>query len=129
MPGSFTSIDQKTQDSTLIKYKLAEEENLSGLILKVNNLDSTFVYRASLMQKDKEVYRFDIMQKSTFELTVKPIFPGEYTLTLIEDKNENGRWDTGNYDQKIQAEYRKVFAIEKLRANWEVESIIDWNQP
>ena len=129
MPGSFTSLDNKSQDSTLIKYKIAEEEILSGLILKVNNLDSTFVYRASLSKKGEEVFSFDINNKSSFEVTVKPLFPGDYQLTLIEDKNENGRWDTGNYDEKTQAEYRKVFNIEKLRANWEVESLIDWQQP
>jgi len=41
---------------------------------------------------------------------------------LIEDRNSNRRWDTGNFLQQRQPERVWYFPpIVELRANWEVE--------
>ncbi len=51
--------------------------------------------------------------------------PGNYTLKVIIDSNNNNKWDTGNYSEKTQAEtiviYEKPIVI---RANWDNE--IKW---
>ena len=78
------------------------------------------------MLGDSEIKQFTIEKNTTFTDIIKPLFPGEYELILYEDRNENGKWDTGNYDEKRQAEKRRIFELDKLRANWEVESIITW---
>ncbi len=47
--------------------------------------------------------------------------PGKYRVKAILDKNGNGKWDTGNYIQKLQPE--KCYFIDNLisiRANWDV---------
>jgi hypothetical protein len=47
---------------------------------------------------------------------------GIYKLTVIQDDNNNKRWDTGNYSSKTQAE--KIFTINNninLKAGWETE--------
>ena len=67
--------------------------------------------------------------QATCDRMAKKTAGSQNSRKVSQCTNENGRWDTGNYDQKKQAEYRKVFSIEKLRANWEVESLIDWQQP
>lgn len=126
LPGSFTTMHEKRQDSLKIRYDFATADVLSGLTLSINSLDSTLNYFASLQLKDDVIASFEINQSSTFTKTISPMFPGDYTLVLIEDKNKNGQWDTGNYDQKLHAEKRRIFTIEKLRENWEVESIINW---
>lgn len=46
--------------------------------------------------------------------------PGDYRVRAIEDCNNNGKWDAGNYWQHRQPE--KTFLFEKtisLRANWD----------
>jgi len=45
---------------------------------------------------------------------------------LIEDQNRNGKWDTGDYELKIQAEEVRFFkeTIE-TKANWSHDFI--WN--
>lgn len=52
--------------------------------------------------------------------------PGEYYLRLIDDANGNGVWDTGNYDEHLQAEsvYYHPGSF-NLRAQWEVAQ--EWN--
>ena len=55
--------------------------------------------------------------KTFFELCE----PGEYTVRVINDVNKNQKWDSGDFDKKIQPEvvdrYSKVI---QLRANWDV---------
>ena len=125
-PGSIGNMHGRTQDTLLLQYSFAKENELSGLSLTFNGLDSLSTYQAALMLKDEEITTFSIENDSVFNKTIKPLFPGEYELILYEDRNKNGKWDTGNYDEKRQAEKRRIFTLDKLRANWEVESIINW---
>lgn len=51
--------------------------------------------------------------------------PGKYDIRVIEDENENGRWDTGDYSKNLQPE--KVFYYPggyDIRSSWEHE--ITW---
>lgn len=52
--------------------------------------------------------------------------PGKYSARLINDTNNNGVWDTGNYEEGLQPEmvYYYPMVIE-LKANWQLEQ--DWN--
>lgn len=54
------------------------------------------------------------------------IKPGKYIIRAIEDLNNNGRWDTGDYTIKKQPE--PVFYLPgeyEIRSNWNHE--IEWN--
>ena len=58
--------------------------------------------------------------KSQFEECIfENINPGDYNLRLIHDKNENYKWDSGNYLNKIKPE-ETIHSSEKIkiRANW-----------
>lgn len=47
--------------------------------------------------------------------------PGQYTFIIIEDENNNGKWDVGDYVTRRQPETLNVFSTPtKVRANWEV---------
>jgi hypothetical protein len=126
LPGSFTTIHEKKQDSLKFRYEYATSEVLSGLTLSINGLDSTLTYQGHIKLKEAIIESFSVDEKASYTTTFTPLFPGEYTLELIEDKNRNGAWDTGNYNLKEHAEKRRIFTLEKLRENWEVESIINW---
>jgi uncharacterized protein (DUF2141 family) len=52
------------------------------------------------------------------------LLPGTYRLRLIEDRDRNGRWDPGNFQQKTQAEAVYYFNLPELRADWEVNANI-----
>ena len=52
--------------------------------------------------------------------------PDKYYLRLIVDRNNNGKWDTGDYDQNLQAEevYYYPEAIE-CKAKWDINESWD----
>ncbi len=54
------------------------------------------------------------------------VTPEKYRVKVIYDENGNGKWDTGSYQDKIQAE-RVVYNNEvvKVRSNWEKE--LSWD--
>ncbi len=56
------------------------------------------------------------------KLTYENLKPGKYVMKAVLDKNNNGRWDTGNLVEGLQPE--KVYYFEKeieIRANWDLE--------
>ena len=55
------------------------------------------------------------------------LYPGKYYVRLINDRNKNGKWDTGEFSDKTFPE--EVFYINKefeLKQNWEHETE-PWN--
>jgi hypothetical protein len=52
--------------------------------------------------------------------------PDTYYARLFIDENGNGKWDTGNYKEKRQAEKIYYYPYDmELRAFWDVEEV--WN--
>ena len=54
------------------------------------------------------------------------LLPGKYGARLIDDANRNGKWDTGDYETKLQPE--KVyyyFQVLELKANFDLQQ--SWN--
>ena len=48
--------------------------------------------------------------------------PGDYTFRPIQDLNNNGEWDTGEYESKTQPEPIIYFhGTTNVRSNWEVD--------
>jgi len=55
-------------------------------------------------------------------LLMEYLDPAKYLLKIIIDKNDNGKWDAGNYYDKIEPEVVTYYGkIINIRANWELE--------
>jgi len=55
-------------------------------------------------------------------ITYAHLDPGSYKIKVVKDRNNNGRWDTGNYKLKIQPE--EIFFFDKpinIRGYWDIE--------
>lgn len=62
------------------------------------------------------------VSNSDNNIIYKNILPGTYRLRIIDDKNENGIWDTGkylNHQQPEKVDYHLTPI--KIRANWDLE--------
>ena len=55
-------------------------------------------------------------------LLMEYLNPAKYVLKIIIDKNGNGKWDAGNYNDKIEPGVVTYYGkIINIRANWELE--------
>jgi hypothetical protein len=61
------------------------------------------------------------VQSPSDSFKLSELTPGQYTFIIIEDENNNGKWDVGDYATRTQPETLDVFSTPtKVRANWEV---------
>ncbi len=55
-------------------------------------------------------------------LQLTQLDPGDYHFKITIDSNNNGQWDTGDFEQGLQPEEIHTYSTPtKVRANWEVE--------
>ncbi len=102
----FTTKKEEAYNSANIRIK--GFENLKNPILQIS-------------QDNKVKFSYPIQSAL---LTIKQLPLGEYTLTVLLDNNNNGKWDTGAYygKQKLQPEIVQWFTTPlSIRANWDIE--------
>ena len=110
-----------------VKFKqgvrVGKEDQYGTLFVEMEGMKGTPVIAQLLDSSDKVV-----KSVSTTDGTAEFYFlnPSKYYLRIIIDRNENGRWDTGEYDTDLQPEevYYYPEAIE-CRANWDLSQ--HWN--
>lgn len=120
--GSFVSIENDSSLNTVQKFTINTPES-SGIIhisietelesFTVELLSNKFV----VIKTEKNIRNFSFMN----------VKPGEYKIRVFFDENNNGKWDAGNFYEKIQPEKVVIFTdpVEKtnkiaVRANWEL---------
>ncbi len=123
LPGALTDWYGLENDTLVYDYRANPLKNYGNLTLVVEQLDSTasYVLQLNSGKMDKPL-EFRARRVATFQQELTYLQPGQYVLTIITDWNDNGRWDTGNYDRQLQPEPFETRELEQLRANWELES-------
>jgi uncharacterized protein (DUF2141 family) len=131
-PGALTDIFGLTNDTIQINFKTREAKYYGSLKLKINipayntNTNSgKGRYIVQLMNERDQVVRENFISKPE-TLNYENLHPSKYHVKIIYDDNGNGKWDPGNYLQKIQPE-KILFDPEPItiRSNWDAE--IEWN--
>jgi hypothetical protein len=76
-----------------------------------------------LLQNEKLISEFVFSEKP---YALNDIVPGKYQLKYIADSNEDGKWNTGNWVEKLQPEKVINYTTEiTIRSNWDLE--LEWN--
>ena len=119
--GCFYDMYKRTIDTTISVFTTQRDDYYGIVKLKMENITCPTIVQL-FDKKDKITRQKTIYQNS--EIIFDYLYPGEYTLKVIFDDNDNGKWDTGNLHERIQPE-RVEFYDKKLevRSNWEVEYI------
>ncbi len=126
LPGAVTDLfGLRLQDSLVRTFTIQPAENFGVLTLQVGGLDSAKAYVLRLLGKgDVPVETFPCSGQARFTRKLPFLSPGSYSLEIIEDLDRNGRWTTGSYWLRRQPERVLRSQLEELRANWEMESVI-----
>ena len=126
----FYGYDNTTNDSTTFTLSKKTEKDYGNLIINYKvNAKNNVDFIVELQSSYKKTIREDIIASSK-TIEYKHLPPGTYRLKVIEDRNRNGKWDTGNYRNKIQPE--KIFFVDKeiiIRGFWDIEEDIELRVP
>ena len=96
--------------------KLTFRDNISlPFIIELTDKDAKKVLYEQYVEQTSPTYNFPFVKA------------GNYRLRVIEDRNRNKKWDTGNFLGRLLPEPVRYFAKDiELRANWEVEQEISF---
>ncbi|MEL6863303.1 MAG: Ig-like domain-containing protein [Bacteroidota bacterium] len=112
-----------TNDTLKIDYKANSLEDYGDILVKLVQLEAGQPYVMQLLFNESELIdEVSLTADSTYQKRYNKLTPGNYIVRVIEDRNSNGRWDSGNYDEKRQSERLMRRKLEELRANWELEA-------
>lgn len=114
-----------SNDSLGFVFRIDSKENRSELELSLSQIDSLYDYIVVLYQGEKEILKRKLNTENP-TITLQGLRPGTYEVEILEDRNKNGQWDTGNYLNGTFPERRRKQSLEELRANWEVKTNINW---
>ncbi len=104
-------------------FKVRATDEYATLSITLQNMDGKHCLVQLLNGQDNVV---KVAEAQNNEVNFFYVKPATYYLRLIVDDNDNGKWDTGNYDKLQQAEavYYYPKGIE-CRAKWDISE--KWN--
>ena len=128
LPEAIKDIRGVSNDT--LQYNVVSQslEDYGNVYLDViRNSSSKFILQ--MIDSNGEVIRVfkNVNQDATYNFDY--VRPGKYIFRLIEDANDNDKWDTGNYLKKIKPERVYYFSNElEVRANWDLNETFNLNQ-
>lgn len=123
-PNAIVDYLGETIDTLNYSLKTKKIEDYGNLFLTIDREDPTQNYFIEILNNKMEVVRY-LPQNTTDAYQISYLIPGNYQIRLVKDRNNNGRWDTGNYLEKKQPE--EVIYLPaplNLRANWDLNETL-----
>lgn len=101
------------------KFRVKKKEDYGNILLEISGIEGLPAFVELLDKSDKPI-RKSVVKKGI--IIFRNVNPGEYYARIVIDKNNNGVWDTGNFDENRQPEevyyYDNFFNV---RAYWDNE--------
>ena len=122
---AFTNIFGITSRKLNLRFSAREEDYYGTVSLSLTNVEMPVIVQLLTNSADEKV----VVQKSIIE-NGKVLFdylkPDKYKVKMIYDRNGNGKWDTGSFQDKVQPEMvTYINNVLKVRSNWEIEMPYD----
>ena len=127
LPNALKDFWGNTHDTLNYRVSTKKIEDYGNIFIQlIYEESSEFILE---LLKDGKVIRSYNKPIKDSNYSFKLLDPGKYFLRLIKDKNNNDKWDTGNYLKKIQPEEVIYFPFElELRANWDLNESFNTTQ-
>ncbi|MBL7105503.1 MAG: Ig-like domain-containing protein [Bacteroidales bacterium] len=118
--NAFTDILEQTHDTIARNFTTKSFEDYGNLYIDVQIVELGYNYIIQLLKDDKIIK--ELILNDNQRIAFEYLDPGSYQVKVIYDKNNNKRWDTGDYIKKLQPEKVDFFPAEiTVRANWDIE--------
>ncbi len=121
-PKVLSSIFPAYNDSIFVPLEIKTKEDFGSIVSTVEGLSDSSAYLIQLLDPFDFVLEEDrVFGKETFERSYFNLNPTIYRIRVIEDSNNNGRWDAGDYAQKRLPERITLHKLPPVKENWETE--------
>lgn len=123
LPGAFTNLFGYTNDTIIVHFPIQDQSYYGTLKLNLSFSKKSH-YLVQLLNNNGGIYKQDKVSGTT-SIFYDGVPPALYGIRIIEDANNNGKWDIGSYMKNIEPE--KVFYYPdklNIRSNWDV--VQDW---
>ena len=127
LPNALKDFWGNTHDTLNYRVSTKKIEDYGNIFIQLI-YEESYEFILELLKDGKVVRSYNKPNEDSNYL-FKLLDPGKYFLRLIKDKNNNDKWDTGNYLEKIQPEEVIYFPFElELRANWDLNETFNTTQ-
>lgn len=103
--------------------KVPGNDTYASLLITINGMSGKHLL-VNLLDKSGNVVKTDTVDNGQAEFYY--LKEGDYYVSLIIDANHNGKWDTGDYDLKLQPE-QVYFYPEKITCKAKWDMTMSWN--
>lgn len=103
--------------------KVPGNDTYASLLITINGMSGKHLL-VNLLDKSGNVVKTDTVDNGQAEFYY--LKEGDYYVSLIIDANHNGKWDTGDYDLKLQPE-QVYFYPEKITCKAKWDMTVSWN--
>lgn len=103
--------------------KVPGNDTYASLLITINGMSGKHLL-VNLLDKSGNVVKTDTVDNGQAEFYY--LKEGDYYVLLIIDANHNGKWDTGDYDLKLQPE-QVYFYPEKITCKAKWDMTVSWN--
>lgn len=125
LPGAVSNFQLTLEDSLEYEIIMGLQEDFGNIIIEGKNLKEDYNYIFQLQQQSNTILELQIQKDSTGQVEFNNLIAGDYILTVIEDRNKNGRWDPGSYSKNLKSEKILTTPLEKLRKSWDLNIAFD----
>ncbi|MEZ4979329.1 MAG: hypothetical protein R2772_08520 [Chitinophagales bacterium] len=110
---------EESKQDLKLEFKAQEEKAKSSIIIKMNAVQNEGI-RLDLLAKDKKIRTYDLSGLQS--LSMDSLNENTYSFKIYTDSNRNGRWDTGNFEEKREAEFLWFYSAPiELKSDWDKE--------
>ncbi len=108
-----------TSKELLKKFKTHEEDYYGSIILNLTKVNVPVIIQL-LKNNDKEEVISEKVAEEDQQVVFNFLPPEKYKIKAIYDRNGNGKWDTGSYqDEYLPERVAYINEVIKVRSNWE----------
>ncbi len=127
LPNALVDFWGNTNDTLVYRTSTKKIEDYGNIFLRVQH-QSPHPYIIELLKGNEVFRRYDTPLEGG-NYSFKLLDAAKYRVRLIEDANQNKKWDTGNYLEKIQPEQVIYYWKEiDVRANWDMNETFNTSQ-
>ncbi|TCO07901.1 Ig-like domain-containing protein [Natronoflexus pectinivorans] len=121
--AAFTDIYGVSTNAFRQEFSVRKEDDYGIFYVEIESPESTWLIQ--LMNRQERVIRQAPVPRNG-RIAFRYLRPGEYMLRIVDDKNGNGKWDTGDLEKEIQPERLFYYPeVLNVRANWSIH--VPWN--